>query len=53
MKLFFLLSLLSSTISLTAQQESMDWPNLAQFAGENEKLAPPSAGEKRVVFMGN
>jgi len=53
MKIFFFLSFLSLTISISAQQESTDWPNLTRFAGDNERLGPPSAGEKRVVFMGN
>jgi len=30
-----------------------DWPNLARYRAENEKLGLPATGEKRVVFMGN
>jgi lysophospholipase L1-like esterase len=30
-----------------------DWPNLARYSAENEKLGLPAADEKRVVFMGN
>ena len=30
-----------------------DWPNLARYRAENEKLGLPAAGENRVVFMGN
>jgi lysophospholipase L1-like esterase len=30
-----------------------DWPNLARYREENSKLAPPAAGENRVVFMGD
>src|SRR5579872_3061205 len=30
-----------------------DWPNLARYRAENASLAPPAAGEKRVVFMGD
>ncbi|MGB3077001.1 MAG: SGNH/GDSL hydrolase family protein, partial [Chitinophagales bacterium] len=30
-----------------------DWPNLNKYAAANQKLLPPSANEKRVVFMGN
>jgi len=30
-----------------------DWPHLARYRAENEKLGLPVAGEKRVVFMGN
>jgi len=32
---------------------AQDWPDLNRFKAENEKLGLPSAGEKRVVFMGN
>jgi lysophospholipase L1-like esterase len=31
----------------------LDWPALSRYAGDNAKLAPPAAGEKRVVFMGD
>ena len=30
-----------------------DWPNLARFREENNKLGLPSKNVKRVVFMGN
>jgi len=30
-----------------------DWPQLGRYRGENAKLAPPAAGEDRVVFYGN
>ena len=30
-----------------------DWPALSRYAGDNAKLAPPAAGENRVVFMGD
>lgn len=30
-----------------------DWPSLARYRAENEKLGLPAAGEKRIVFMGN
>jgi lysophospholipase L1-like esterase len=30
-----------------------DWPNLARYRAENEKLGSPASGENRVVFMGN
>jgi lysophospholipase L1-like esterase len=30
-----------------------DWPNLARFREENNKLGLPAGNEKRVVFMGN
>jgi lysophospholipase L1-like esterase len=30
-----------------------DWPNLARYRDANRLLAPPAAGENRVVFMGD
>lgn len=30
-----------------------DWPNLNRYRADNAKLAPPAAGEERVVFMGD
>ncbi|GAB3929018.1 SGNH/GDSL hydrolase family protein [Mucilaginibacter myungsuensis] len=30
-----------------------DWAWMKRYEGDNERLAPPAAGEKRVVFMGN
>src|ERR1700748_177409 len=30
-----------------------DWPNIKKYEDENSRLAPPAAGENRVVFMGN
>ncbi|MCX6597360.1 MAG: SGNH/GDSL hydrolase family protein, partial [Acidobacteria bacterium] len=35
-----------------AQRTLQDWPNLARYRADNEKLTAPAAGEKRVVFMG-
>jgi lysophospholipase L1-like esterase len=32
---------------------AQDWANTSRFKDENAKLAPPSAGENRVIFMGN
>ncbi|MEX0906408.1 MAG: SGNH/GDSL hydrolase family protein [Balneolaceae bacterium] len=59
----FILPYLFLTISLHAQNgteensqeimEEYDWPNLNRFRDANEKLLPPAADEKRVVFMGN
>ena len=38
----------------TAQPPSpTDWANLARYRDENARLAPPAAGERRVVFYGN
>lgn len=36
-----------------AQKKLQDWPALGRYHSENEKLAPPAAGENRVVFMGD
>ena len=30
-----------------------DWPNLGRYQADNAKVAPPAAGERRVVFMGD
>jgi hypothetical protein len=35
------------------QQLLSDFAGLARFKGEDVKLGPPAAGEKRVVFMGD
>lgn len=35
------------------QKILQDWPNLARYRIENAKLAPPAAGENRVVFLGD
>jgi lysophospholipase L1-like esterase len=45
--------------SLTPQQVAgmqrlgADWPQLARYRAENEKLGPPAPGEQRVVFYGD
>jgi len=38
-----------------ARQQKMlaDWPNLGRYHDANAALAPPAAGEQRVVFMGD
>lgn len=36
-----------------AQKILQDWPNLGRYRAENAKVAPPSKGEERVVFMGD
>jgi lysophospholipase L1-like esterase len=39
---------------LQQQQKTLsDWPNLARYRADNATLAPPAAGESRVVFMGD
>ena len=37
----------------TAEKKLQDWPALGRYRAENEKLAPPSSDENRVVFMGD
>lgn len=50
-------SLLAATTliasSMSAQSPNPDWANLARFRAENARVGAPSAGEQRVVFMGN
>ncbi|MCU1233180.1 MAG: capsular biosynthesis protein [Candidatus Solibacter sp.] len=36
-----------------ATRTLQDWPNLNRYRAENAKVAPPAAGEERVVFMGD
>src|SRR4029450_294660 len=36
-----------------AQTTPKDWPNLSRYHDANSKLAPPSKGEDRVVFIGD
>jgi acyl-CoA thioesterase-1 len=36
-----------------AQTSQTDWAALARYQSANAQLAPPKAGEQRVVFMGN
>jgi lysophospholipase L1-like esterase len=36
-----------------ARNTLKDWPNLSRYRNENASLAPPAAGERRVVFMGD
>ena len=38
---------------LAQDKPTDDWPNLSRYRAENESLAPPAAGEKRVVFFGD
>jgi lysophospholipase L1-like esterase len=35
------------------KNKNEDWPNLKKYAKANEKLGTPTAGEQRIVFMGN
>jgi lysophospholipase L1-like esterase len=49
--LFFII--ISSRAMGQIDQANADWANLKKYASENRRLAPPSPGEHRVVFMGN
>jgi lysophospholipase L1-like esterase len=42
-----------SAVCQTPDRTKTDWPYLERYRAENANLAPPRAGEKRVVFMGN
>lgn len=44
---------LAMGIGMTMGIQAQDWPNLKQFQEANAKLAAPTDGEDRVVFMGN
>ncbi len=35
------------------QQQLLDWPQLNRYRAEDARLAPPVAGQSRVVFMGD
>ena len=48
-KLLFAFIFIFPVLSLQAQ----DWPNLARYEAENEKLGLPRKDEVRIVFMGN
>lgn len=37
----------------TAQKTLQDWPALGRYRAQNEKVASPTSGENRVVFMGD
>jgi lysophospholipase L1-like esterase len=41
------------TRATRAEARLQDWPALARYREANAKLAPPSKGERRVVFMGD
>ena len=46
-------TLLSVIAPIADAQAATDWPNLQKFAKANAELSAPTAGEQRVVFMGN
>lgn len=53
MKILNLAFTLFAVVFLAGSSLAQDWANTSRFKDENTKLAPPSSGEKRVVFMGN
>lgn len=53
MKKLLLIFILLGMMFFSWNTEAQDWPNLARFKAENEKLGEPAKKEKRVVFMGN
>lgn len=53
MKRTHLLSFILLFSLLTAQITAQDWPDFGKFKEANTKLAKPSDGEQRIVFMGN
>ncbi|RCH54167.1 acylhydrolase [Mucilaginibacter hurinus] len=40
-------------LKMIEERVHKDWAWMKRYEGDNEKLAPPAANEKRVVFMGN
>lgn len=42
-----------AVVFLAGFSSAQDWANTSRFKDENTKLASPSSGETRVVFMGN
>jgi lysophospholipase L1-like esterase len=46
-------TLLILTIFMGQKVKGQDWPNLNRYRNDNEKIAQPTAGENRIVFMGN
>jgi len=53
MKRTHLLSLFLLFSFLTTPITAQDWPDFGKFKEANTKLAKPSDGEQRIVFMGN
>jgi lysophospholipase L1-like esterase len=47
------LGLIGLTPRAGAAQSAADFANYARYQADNARLAPPAAGERRVVFMGN
>jgi lysophospholipase L1-like esterase len=53
MKILNLAFTLLALVFLAGSSSAQDWANTSRFKDANAKLASPSSGEKRVVFMGN
>ena len=53
MKILNLAFTLFALLILAGSSSAQDWANTSRFKDENTKLAAPSSGEKRVIFMGN
>jgi len=53
MKILNLAFTLFALLILAGTSSAQDWANTSRFKDENTKLAAPSSGEKRVIFMGN
>src|SRR3954469_6164037 len=50
---FGLAALTAGQVAAQSSTAATDWPNLARYREANAQLAPPTAGENRVVFYGN
>jgi lysophospholipase L1-like esterase len=50
---FAALTLLLCPAAFAQTDPKLDWPALGRYAADNARLAPPAAGENRVVFMGD
>lgn len=53
MKILNLAFTFFAVLLLSTSAFAQDWANTSRFKDENAKLALPSSGENRVVFMGN
>ena len=53
MKILNLAFALFVVLFMAGSSSAQDWANTSRFKDENTKLAAPSSGEKRVIFMGN
>lgn len=51
--LLFFIFMVTMNLQAQENQARNDWPNLARFREDNQKVGLPGKNEKRVVFMGN